>query len=265
MVTATSPAGQTQPYGNGSGTVSVSVQVPAWQAFGIGGYTQVNKAKPDDTAHNNLWAGPTAFEKNNGFPAGMTWQATLNTPTTPAFGTGSLQMVQLVTPGNSYTTVANPTVTVTDPENKNSNSLDGTYPYGSVSPEQPGDNLTYNDDDAPGLQLDGSNVLNTANKGGSYTDYMMYLPPVVTNSMSTWVLLGTFSWSASGSATIPSNKNWSSYTSTSVAGVSDGAGAVTPSGSNPPQNSIPTTKFTPVTKGNTFPTWTHVNSNGGTF
>ncbi len=148
----------------------VNVQVPAWKATGTGGYMQVNNAQPSDTTHD-LWAGGTVFEKSNGaYPAGMNWRATLSTPTTPAFGTGSLELVQLITPNNSYTTVANPTVTVKDPENNYSLSLDGSYPYGSGS-EVPVPALTYQDNDAPSLPLDDANLKLTANKGGSYTDW----------------------------------------------------------------------------------------------
>ena len=265
-VTVTPPANMGNTF---SFTVSapqpVTVYVPAWKATGTGGYMQVNNAQPNDTTHD-LWAGETVFEKSNGaYPAGMNWRATLSTPTTPAFGAGKLQLVQLVTPSNSYTTVANPTVTVPDPENKNSLSLDGTYPYGSGS-EVPVPALTYQDNDAPSLPLDDTNLKLTANKAGSYSDYLMYQPPGSTQ----WVLLGTFSWSASGSATMPGNKdgspikpgtnNWPFYTSTSVAGVTDGAGAVTPPGSNPPQTSLPTpVYFTPASTPNMFPKWTHVD------
>ncbi len=265
-VTITPPAGQGSPLSLVvTAPKPVSVQVPKWTATGTGGYMQVNNAQPNDTTHD-LWAGGTVFEKSNGaYPAGMNWRATLSTPTTPAFGTGSLELVQLVTPSNSYTTVANPTVTVTDPENKNSLSLDGTYPYGSGS-EVPAPRLSYQDNDAPSLPLDDANLKLTANKGGSYSDYLMYQAPGSTQ----WVLLGTFSWSASGSATMPGNRdgspitpgtnNWPFYTSTSAAGVSDGAGAVTPPGSNPPQTSLPTpVSFTPASTPNTFPKWTHVD------
>ena len=42
----------------------VIVQVPTFKAFAFGGYMQVNMANPNDTTHNNLWAGPTTHEKN---------------------------------------------------------------------------------------------------------------------------------------------------------------------------------------------------------
>ena len=274
--TVTPPTGQGAAF-NVTTTKTVSVQVPSFNAVGVGGYMQVNKAKPDDTTHNNLWAGPTAYElldTGGSLPGGMNWQATLTTPTTPAFGTGSLEMVQLVSPNNSYTTVAAPVVTVNDPANKYPMSLDGTYPYGNIALEVAGSsNPIYRDNDSPGLQLDGTNVLATAKKDGAYTDYLMYMPPVASGSTSTWVLLSTFNWTANGSAAMPGNKdgsplvpgndNWSFYTSPT--GASDSAGAVTPPGSNPPQDSLPTPiAFMPVTTPNTFPQWTHVNA-GGTF
>jgi hypothetical protein len=270
----TPPAGEGSPFDlTVTAPKPVNVVVPDFGSAGVGGYMQVNTALPKDTSHYNLWAGPTAYESlhtGGTFTGGMNWQATVTTPTAPAFGTGSLELVQLVSPNNSYTTVANPTKTVSDPENQNSNSLDGTYPYGKVASEsaKTPSGLVYQDNDSPGLQLDGASVLATASKNGSYTDYLMYMPPVATNSASTWVLLGTFSWSANGSATMPGNKdgsplvpgndNWSSYTSTT--GAPDSAGAVNPPGSNPDQNSLPThVPFTAVTAPNTFPKWMHVD------
>ena len=253
--TVTPPAGQGAPF-SVTATKNIALQIPTYQAAGIGGYMQVNMAKPDDTAHFNLWAGPTATGKANGLPAGMVWQATVTTPTVPNFGLGSLELVQLVKPNNSYTTVANPSTTVSDPQNSIL-CLDGTCPYGVAVPEAPIKPL--NDDDAPGLLLNGGTLLSFAHKGGAYTDYLMYLPPTPASTDSNylacqWVALGQFSWSTDGSATIPSTKNWADYSKQH--GGSDAVGTVNPSAATP---------FSDVVGPLVFPSWGNVDSAGGSF
>ncbi|MGI4788989.1 MAG: hypothetical protein ACRYFS_09075 [Janthinobacterium lividum] len=257
--TVTPPTGQGSAFNVMVVSKPISVQLPTSTANAIAGYMQVNMAKPDDITHNNLWAGPTPYMKSTqNYIAGMNWEATVTTPPSPAFGTGKLQMIQLVSPNNSYKTVANPTVTVTDSENAYSMSLDGTYPYGDVNPEMTAPAFTMQDNDSPSLQLDGANLLKTANKIGSYYDYLMYMPPIVSGCSSTWVVLATFNWSASGSATSPSDNNWSHYVSQNV--VQNYAGAVTPPTTTPPQTGpAAKTPFTPVTKVNTFPKWTRAD------
>lgn len=216
---------------------------------------QVNKLLPTDTAHSNLWAGPSDFGRANGLPAGMVWQATVTTPTAPKFGLGSLELVQLVKPSNSYTTVANPGTTVNDPKN-GTLRLDGTYPYGNVVPESL--TASLNDSDSPGLQLDGSVLLASANKGGAYTDYLMYLPPTPASTDGNypacqWVALAQFIWSANGSASIPTTKNWADYAAQH--GGSDAVGTVDPSTA---------TLFSDVVGPLVFPSWSDINS-GGSF
>ena len=240
--TLTPPTGQGTAF-NVTATTKVTVYIPAYTAAGIGGDMEVNKADLNDTSHYNLWAEAT----DQRFDAGMNFQATVTTPSPPAFGTGSLELVQLVTPNNSYTTVANPTTTVSDPNN-GILGLDATYPYGyDIATEKLAPALTYQNNDAPRMQLDGNVVLDVANKNGSYVDYLMYKPP---GPDSQWIPLAQYNWSANGSATIPTTKNWADYVKqngTDIAGTVDPVGV---------------TDFTDIVGPLNFPSWIHIDGSG---
>ncbi len=240
--TVTPPTGQGAPFPI-TVTQKVTVYTPASTGNVLAGYMQVNMTNPNDTTHYDLWAGGTSASKAQGFAAGMNFRATVTTPSTPAFGPGSLEMVQLVTPNNTATTVANPRVPINDPQ-QGILCLDGTYPYGNVSSEVAAPAATYLDNDSPGVPLNGTSLYATATKSSSYNDFLMYKPA---GNNSTWVVLSTFNWSTTGSATIPTGNDWALYATQN--GGSDSAGTV-----NTPQG----TSFTPVTTPNTFPKWSHV-------
>ena len=244
--TVTPTDGKSSPY-MVTATQKVLVQLPKWQAVGRGGYMQVNKYDPNNPSNNiyRLWAGPAADMKASNIPVGMIWQAYVTTPTTPAFGTGNLELIQIVTPNDGYTTFAPPVQNRTDPLN-NITGLDLTYPYGNhVVPEaqQP-----LIDNDNPGLQLttqSGNIIASSANFNSKFVDYLMYQPP---GAGSQWIALGQFSWSTTGSAGIPSTNNWGSYVTQNG---SDSAGTVSP---NTP------TPFAGVMGPAFFPSWTRVDA-----
>jgi len=203
----------------------VTVQVPAWRASGIGSYMQVNTKAPHDPEYE-LWGS-------------MDWTATVATPPQPAFGTGSLELVQLVTSDDSYTTYTNPVQNRTDPFN-GITGLDTACPlYGHVSMES---GPPYMDNDNPGGQLtsSGSTLAGSAVQKGTFIDYLMYRPP---GSDVKWVPLASFLWSLNGNATVSISGNWADYVTVHL---SDSAGTVTPS---------VTTPFKPW---NTHPSWTQI-------
>ena len=226
-------------------TVAVSVQMPKWNAVGLGGYMQVNKLAP--SGNYELWAGPTDNDKAQKFNAGMNWQANVTTP--PLFGTGSLEFVQIVTPSDSYTALPVPAQSHTDPLNTVT-GLDKTYPYGVVYTESPS---LFQDNDSPGIHLVGQGLTGnltaySATFQSSFTNWLMYQPP---GSDVQWVPMGTLAWSTNGSATIPhpSTGDWSGF---NIQPINSGA-AGTVSYSDAP------TPFTPITAPDTFPSWTTID------
>ncbi len=236
--TVTPPAGQGTPFSI-TVTQKVTVQVPDWDAAGIGGYMQVNTSAPRYGGYS-LWAGPVASTRA-GLPGGMNWQAKVYTPTTPAFGTGTFELVQIVTPSDSYTTLTNPVQNHSDLLNGQT-GLDVTYPYGVVWSEP----AKLQDNDSPGLHLTGlgqSGNLTAASAvfQSSFVDYLMYQPPSSGNGVK-WVPLAAFTWSTNGNATVPVSGNWADYVTQNF---SDSAGTVTPSTNTP---------FSPW---NTHPSWTN--------
>ncbi len=239
-VTLTPPAGQGAAF-SVTVTKNVSVQVPAWTASEIGGYVQVNSHCPNYTG-NAFYAGPTATERASGQVGGMNWSA--NVMSSALFASGTLTLVQLVTPQLSYVTntgVSVPGVTHNDPEN-GLYGLDTRYPYtwetqGSYQP--PYTPVPYTTSDSPFI-----GTLNSITSTGMthlFVDYLLFLPP---GSDSKLVPLATNSWSTNGNATIPSTNNWSDY---ATQHGSDSAGTVSPATS------------TPFTAGNAFPSWTRIN------
>lgn len=212
-----------------------------------------------DSGYYYLQASPNDFAKSNKFNSGMNFQVLITAPTDPAFGPGSLALAQLVTPDNSYTTPANPNVAVHDPK-RNIEGLDKNFPYGgNISQELPDPAVSYKDNDSPRIPLNKTPLLHSASKVASYTDFLMYKPA---GGDSSWVALSTFAWSVNGTATIPSPiqpgassspNDWSRYASEH--GGSDYAGTV-----KPPLVSFDTVgTFVPVTKPNTFPSWSDIN------
>ena len=213
-------------------TKTVNVQAPQWTASGTGGYMKVNSC-PNAGGAICLFAGPSG-----GQAAGMNWTASCQTPQTPvAFGTGTVELVQTVTPSLSY--VAGGT-THNDPENGKP-GLDTAYPYQGPCYTEGGPN--YSTNDSPYSSL--SNSMTSTTMQHQFTIYLMYLPPGNGNGPPQWVPRGTFTWSTNGNATIPNTSNWADY---AAQHGSDSAGTITPN-----------TKmdFTPW---NTFPSWTRDNS-----
>jgi len=193
--TVTPPTGQGSPI-TVTATQKVTVQVPGWTASGAGGYMQVNTRAPGQGGVAALWAGPSP-----GQTGGMNWTATCTTPQTPvAFGTGTLQLVQLVTPNLSYIAASIPGVVHNDPEN-GQNGLDTVYPYPAPAYTEGTIMAPFKTNDSPSIALPNSTRL--VSMTHQFTDYLMYLPPSGGNDIQ-WVPRGTFTWSTNGNATIPS-------------------------------------------------------------
>ena len=193
----------------------------------------------------SLHAGATHGTSNIG---GMYFYLSVNTPTTPAFGTGQLELVQTLTPSDSYVTNTNPPQSRSDPLN-GLTGLDGSYPYyGGATPE-----TNYLDsNDSPNLPLQSTTA--SAAVAPSFTDYLMYEPPNSTQ----FVAVATFTWSVNGSASTTSTgsppvANWASYATQNNG--SDNAGTVSELGSVSPNTAI---NFKAITKPNTFPSWTQI-------
>jgi len=200
--TVTPPDGKSAPF-TVNVTQNVTVYVPSWTAYGIGGYVQVNTYCPDFQGDMSLWAGPY-----DGYHGGMDWHATSSTPQTPvAFGTGTVELVQLVTPNRSYTTNTNPPVLHTDPEK--TEGLDSYYPVHQLlgTPPYTEGGSPYGSYDDPRIDLNYNNPKSAA-MADSFTDYLLYQPP---GTDVRWVPLANFTWSTNGSATIPSSGLWGDY------------------------------------------------------
>ena len=238
-VTITPPAGQGSPF---SQTVTapkpVSVQFPQWTATGIGGYMQMNNFDPATGLDYSLYAGPTGTMYNNNQLGGMNFKATSITP--PLFGTGSLELVQLVTPSLSYTNKAYPPVVHTDPEQ--TQGLDIHYPKSSNGSSGEG-STPYQANDVPGIDLTAYDA-GSATEKHHFVDYLLYKPP---GANSQWITLAQFNWSVNGSATLPATGNWADYV---MQNGSDTVGTVTPN---------TTTPFTSVYGPDFFVSWTKIN------
>ena len=212
------------------------MQVPGGFGYETGGYMQVNTNAPKFNGAIAFYAGPSS-----GQAGGMNWTA--NVMSSALFASGTIELVQVVTPNASYvnyTGVGVPGRTYNDPEN-GMFGLDTSYPYawaatGSYQP--PYNPVAYMTNDNPAIGLS-SSFASVAMKH-QFTDYIMFQPP----GSSEWVPLGTASWGTNGSATVPTTDNWGDYVKQNG---SDAAGTVIP------------TAQTPFTQGNTFPSWARVN------
>lgn len=226
-------------------TQKVTVYVPAWTATGTGGYMQVNAKCVGLNGAISLYAGPYP-----GHIGGMDFALTVDTPQTPAFGNGMQALAQIVTPNNSYITTAAtnpPSQHHTDPLNTQT-GVDGGYPYHGNSTLETNE---LDPNDSPNLPL--PNTTFSASVAPSFTDFLMYQPPSSGNGVR-WVALSTFTWSANGSAQIPTqinpNGDWANFKA-----EHNGSDAV--AGGTVSYPNTPTT-FTPISVPNTFPKWTTV-------
>lgn len=211
---------------------------------------QVNSLVPDDP-NPEFWAGPTPNDRAIGNGVGMLWQATITTPQTPQFGYGSLELVQLVTPQDSYTTKTAPVQIHNDPLN-GIMGMDGPYPYGGHIYKEtlPAQNTSYVDGDSPGLHLVTQQgiVVASATFQSSFLDYFMYFAP---GPDTQWVCVGVYSWKADGNVALPASGHWFDYTAPTNAPYPDWGGSITPSGM---------TQFTNGAIGpNVFPEWTNLD------
>ena len=179
-VTVTPPTGQGLPF-TVTPTQQVTVMVPFVDASGMGGYMKVGGIIVGTSSGYYLQAGPTGNHRG-----GMDWDAAVITPISPAFGSGQVELVQIVIPNESYvkysTGVYDP-----DPEN-NSVGLDSGYPYGATTQNPSGglivpDTMGYKNQDSPQLELqNGSNpIASSAQMMHSFQDTLMYEPPIPLN------------------------------------------------------------------------------------
>jgi len=222
----TPPAGQGSPF-TVTATQKVTVQVPTLTAYGTGSYMQVNTKAPHDTKYE-LWGS-------------MDWTATFHTPTSPAFGAGTIELVQIATSYQSDTTYTKPPVSELGPD-YGSTGMDYGCPYNGQTCLETAQPYASNDNPGQKLTSGGQTYAASASDTSTYTDYIMYMPP---GADVQWVPLASFKWSTNGSATLPSMGNWSDYMV--WMNPSDSAGTVDPHQS------------TPFTRGNTFPSWTRIN------
>lgn len=166
----------------------------------------------------------------------MDWHATVSppNPNPAAFGAGSLAMVQLCTPGVTYTAFnGGPNGGASYYFSLNGHEgLDGVFPYPWTTGAP-----NYYGGDSPALGLTQSlqPLVYSGSVKDQFKDWLMYSPPGGGQA----VPLGYFAWGTNGNAYIPTTNNWANYGTMS-------AGAVTPKG---------TTKFVPT---NSFPSWTQV-------
>ena len=232
-VTVRPPMGHGNPF-TVTPSQTVTVYIPNWAALGYGGAMEVSTGIPQGNGTDFwLWAGPIA---GTGAGAGMEIGATVSPPVpNPAgFGAGTLELVQLVIPDESYTAYNDFGIlsTYTNSEN-GQEGLDGVYPYPwwQTTP-------VYEAFDSPGINLTETYAI-SADMHSQFEDYLMYFPP----SCAQCVPVAHFVWSTDGSATIPTTNNWANFVNP--------AGTVTPSGTN--------TGFLPD---NSFPMWSVVNTGG---
>jgi len=211
-------------------TKQVTVWRPIWSADGTGGEMQVSINPYGNGSDYWLWAAPLDISNTGG----MIWRAKLSSPNSALFGDGSVQIVQLVIPGESYTYKDYFGFTRSYSSALNGQEgLDSSCPYGwvTVGPA-PGSGIRYFAGDAPGLVLMG---LESATLSHKFEDYIIYEPP----GSAQYVPLAHFVWSINGSATLPASGNWMDAVGS--------AGTVTPTGS-----------ATPFPQSNSFPDWTRV-------
>ena len=168
----------------------VKVQVPGWTASGTGGYMQINANAPNENGQVCIYAGPKP-----GQGGGMNWKATVSSPNLALFGPGTLELVQLITPNESYTSYTGSMIPGAQHTDKRPIGLDTLYPAPWISSPSP-----YTTNESPTLPLDGT--VGTVALDHSFTDYVMCAPP----GSSQYVPLGTFTWSLNGSATVPSSE-----------------------------------------------------------
>jgi len=165
--------------------------------------------------------------------AGMTWDATLNAPSSPvSFGTGILVMAQIITGIDSgYTTDTTPALSFPSSDNGQT-GLDTLWPYPWTTVTLITPYKKYESGDSPGTNVD---VKRSAHDNISFTDYLMYIPP---GSLQ-YVTVAKYVWSANMGASLPSTGNWINFTGT--------AGTVTDAQRS--GNFLPS---------NEFPAWTHI-------
>ncbi len=224
--TVTPPTGQGSPF-SVTATQKVTVMVPLFSATGVGGYMRVGQFR--DGGYY-LFATPNT-PLNGG---GMNWEGVDETPTSPVFGPGRLELVQIAIPNVSYVKFSTG-VNDADPEN-NQVGLDKAYPYGGIVSTEP----IWDDGDSPQLVLQNGNspVASSAQMTHQFQDTFMYQPP----NSGQWVPMATFNWSTNGNAAIPATNNWADYTTAPGSNLPGQAGTVSPS----------TGQFTPT---NIFPSW----------
>jgi hypothetical protein len=239
--TITCTATVTPPTGEGSAftvtaTQKVTVMVPFVQASGTAGYMSVPQG-------GNLFY-LNASPKTQITRGGMDFDAVVVTPTSPAFGDGQVQMVQIAIPNESYV-VYSTGVNDPDPEN-NHTGLDTGYPYGNT-PQNPNGGVVvtepteFQTQDSPHLLLQNGTlpIASSATMTHQFQDTLMYQPP-----NGQWVPVATFTWGTNGNATIPSTDNWGNY----------------PSGQSPPYYSAGTVSPSGLfTLSDQFPTWVAID------
>jgi hypothetical protein len=232
-VTLTPPTGQGSAF-TVSPSQTTTVMMPDFTGTGTAGYMQVNTSAPGDSNYE-LWAGPTAPMISSGMTGGMSWDLSVTTPPSPAFGLGNLELVQIVTPYLTYSANGGATQTYSP-----GTGLDGEYPYAQ------GQELSGHlmNSDSPGMGL--INMFFTVTQATftpGFTDYLMYEPPNSTQ----FVPVGIFVWSTSGSAALPAapNNSWSQYSTMHGGDPADAAGTV----------NAPNVDFVQT---NSFPSWTQI-------
>ena len=229
--TFTPPAGQGSPI-TITITQIVNVCTPDFSmADASGGEMRVDANCPNQTGIS-LYAGPTS-----GQAGGMNWRLKVTTPqTSVAFGSGSIELIQLITTGQSFYTSASPPVKYNSMDN-GLTGLDTESPYqGSTAS---GVTATVGDSDSPFMGLD--SMISQASMASSFIDYLLYQPPAATGSVSTYVPIAQVTWGTSGTAMIASPYDWSTF---SING-SPVVGTV-----NPPSEQF--------TANSAFPNWTNV-------
>jgi hypothetical protein len=184
---------------------------------------QVNSSYP------NQGGNPGDYWLYAGGP-GMAWTASVTSPS-KMFGNGTIELVQTVTPGLSYTTSDGTAHNFS--LNGQMNCLDTYYPLPNT-----GGGASFSISDSPGLDLT-LNAATSASVKDQFVDYLMYEPP----GSSQYVPLAQFSWTTNGSAALP-------MMATSWAGYSGSAGSMSGGGGFSPNNA--------------FPSWTQ-NVNSGHF
>jgi hypothetical protein len=155
-------------------TQNVTVYLPIWWAYGLGGQVKVS---------NNYLsaAGPPPFASG-----------------------GSLFLVQIVTPNRYYSAIDSHSNAGTYVSSLNGNTgLDTTCPYGWVAYSP-----YYQTNDSPGMPLTPDDLplddwaceptVVAASLGDQFVDYIMYTPHPVSSELVQCVPLATFSWNDSG-------------------------------------------------------------------